>query len=272
MKGIVIGLLVVLSVATRVAEAAIIHVNPAEVSFDVEQTVAASRFRLSESGFDQSIDNGAGTSNTSDYLAADIGHVSSGPDSIRGRSFQFSLQHSAGSGFTYSLTNVSSGSVSALRWGNFPATPGVTAATLGGLAADRPFNSLLIHARATDSAAEAVLSIAGLAITSSSAAIEGDFIDAIVNSSYTENDTPMGESLQRVIASIDLSTIDFEITGTLSASQLPGFSTEQSMELAILAQQGTPFAAPQLISAPEPGGLTLLAAGMAVGSMRVRRC
>lgn len=220
------------------AGAALVYVNTAEVGFTSTSTVAQAKYRLSHTNFDQSLDNGAGTGRSGDFIQANLGNGSNGAPNIRGVAFNFSLQHTVGEGFTYRMTNTLTGNTSTLRWGSFGTTEGTTATSLNGLQPDRDFNSLVLETRATQSSVNPSFSVSGLTFTSGSLSSVGSFFDRIVTPSYTEPGAANGFSYQRVVSDVNLADHNFTLAGQLIANRNVGNGSDEQLKFTIYAQQG----------------------------------
>jgi hypothetical protein len=244
------------------AAGALVYVNTADVGFTPTSTVAQAKYRLSHTNFDQSLDNGAGTAKSGNFIKANLGNGSNGAPNIRGVAFNFSLQHTVGEGFTYRMTNTLTGTTSTLRWGSFGTTEGTTAATLGGLAPDRDFNSLLFETRATQTTVNPSFSVSGLTFTSASLTGVGSFFDRIVTPGYTEVGAASGFSYQRVVSDVNLADHNFTVAGQLIADRNVGNGSDEQLKFTIYAQQGnanlSAVSSGGNLAVPEPAAASMM--------------
>lgn len=261
------------ALTARPATAAIVYVNSADVLFANPSTVAQAKYRLSQTNFDQSLDNGAGTSNTSNFISAHLGNGGTGAGSIRGVTFDFSLQHLVGDGFIYRMRNTATGSTSVLRWGEFATNEGTTALTLGGLTPDREFNSLYLETRATQTSVNPSFSVSGLTFTSDSLSSVGSFFDRVVTPTYSEPGSSSGFSFQRLVSDVNLAEHAFTVSGQLMADRLSGNGSDEQLKFTVYAQRGTaslPVAPPGSPAVPEPAAAIALPAALLLLRRRVR--
>ncbi len=145
------------------AMAATLWVNDPALSVDAINTIVfGAKYRLSTTNFDQSLDSGGGTTlvgGQPNFLGTNRGNFAG----LNGQTFAFRLEHRAGQGFIWSMTNPG-GTVFTQAWGSFvPAldpAPGQSAALLPALAATGqvpgtliapglPFNAIHLESRAS---------------------------------------------------------------------------------------------------------------------------
>ena len=263
-----------IAITAMPAFAGVVYINQSDVSFTTSSTVAQAKYRLSHTNFDQSLDNGTGTANTANFISSNLGNSSTTANNINGVTFNFVLDYKATEGFTYSMTNSLTGLTSTLRWGQFSSGSGTTAATLGGFAPDRDFNSLYFETRATQTSVNPTFTVSGLSFSSTEATTQGAFIDTVVSPTYSEPGSSAGFSFQRLVSDINLADINFTLTGQLRATQNIGNGSDEQIKFVIYAQNGTaniPFSSSSTAFVPEPHGLLGLIAMACLPRRLVRR-
>jgi hypothetical protein len=260
------------ALATWPAAGALVYVNVADVGFTPTSTVAQAKYRLSQNNFDQSLDNGSGTSNTANFISSNLGNSSNTASNISGVTFNFVLDYKIAEGFTYSMTNTRTGLTSTLRWGEFASGTGTTAATLGGFAPNRAFNSLLIETRATQTQVRPTFNLSGLTFQSMGTTSQGSFVDELVTPLYSQTSSTPGFGLQRLVSDTNLADLNFTLTGQFTATRLERFSSDEQLKVTIFAQNGTasiPTSTTSSTFIPEPGCLAI--AGIAALGLGRRR-
>jgi len=230
-----------------------------------QSTVAHSKYRLSNSAFDMSIDNGAGTGVAGQYIAANLGAIAQ----LNNVTFNFVIEHIAGQGLIFRMGSQSESISETLSWGDFSNAPAGTSVTeLGGESVGRSFNSLHIEARAT--AGNSTITFNDLMFTSALSVADGSFYDGSV--SHTSGGS--GEiAVQELFAGADLSTIDWTLTG-----QVMGFRTgvggglDEDIRF-VVGQRMVEFTLSSVTAIPLPTPAALAAAGLlAIPALRRRRC
>lgn len=115
---------VIVGLASTAANAGLVYVNPTSMSGTVNSTEVGAKYRLSNSNWDMSLDNGAGTSSSSNFLSAGLGNN----NQLSGRTYSFTLTHTAGQGFVFTMLDTASNAATTLSWGTFASPPGGTTA------------------------------------------------------------------------------------------------------------------------------------------------
>lgn len=129
---------VIVGLASTAANAGLVYVNPTSMSAGtVNSTEVGAKYRLSNSNWDMSLDNGAGTSSSSNFLSAGLGNN----NQLSGRTYSFTLTHTAGQGFVFTMLDTASNAATTLSWGTFASPPGGTTAA----AAQRPDSERLLQ-------------------------------------------------------------------------------------------------------------------------------
>jgi hypothetical protein len=195
------------------SQAGQIYVNSPLVTIDsVGGTVANAKYRLSNTGFDVSIDNAPSTVTPADQVTATLGNVAT----TSGKVFDFVLEHRAGEGIIFSLDGP--GSLDrTVSWGSFTTSPGGSnRASLNGLLPPSAFNSLVLSARATQAGSsfefdDLGFSGAGLSL------VDGGFLSGTVTPSTGD---PLGFVNQRLYSSVNLADVDWTLTGRISGTKL----------------------------------------------------
>ncbi|WP_169977521.1 PEP-CTERM sorting domain-containing protein [Tautonia rosea] len=208
----VFGILALLGVAIP-AQAGQIYVNSPLVTIDsVGGTVANAKYRLSNTGFDVSLDNAPSTVTPADQVTATLGNVAT----TSGKVFEFMLEHRAGEGIIFSLDGP--GSLDrTVSWGTFTTTPsGSNKANLNGKLPPSAFNSLVLSARATQAGSSFAFddlnfSGAGLSLA------DGSFLSGTVTPSTGD---PLGFINQRLYSNVNLADFNWTLTGTLTGTKL----------------------------------------------------
>lgn len=208
-------ILVTLAGIAGAAQAGSLYINSSNVAVTSEYAVAQAKYRLSHANFDQSLDNGAGTS-AGNFIQGGLGNNSF----LASRSYNVSLEHKAGQGFIFTMNDGATTSV--LSWGTFASTPaGTTTAALNGKSAQwSSFNGLLIEARAsrTDSWFEfsnVSFNAAGLTVADGSLDTSGTINPATTGPGYSGMPDAAGFYTQKLISDMDLSTIDWTFSATV---------------------------------------------------------
>ena len=238
-----------------VVSAGQVWINSGQIANIVQlESVANSKYRLSQGNFDMSIDHGAGT-NPGQFISANLGNNSA----LSNVAFNFTVQHIAGEGVIFTMTNTNSSVTTTLSWGDFSAAPeGTTAGLLNGFAPDRSFNSLELSARAERIGSS--MAFSGLTFSSGLSVADGAFYNGEVS-------TPgVGSDVQRLVSDTDLSTIDWTLTGTLMGARDTSASGDETVRFMIGHKQ----VAFSVIPLPTPAGLAV-AGLLAIPALRRRR-
>lgn len=241
---------VTLVLAASPATADTIWVNPdmSQIMGPPEAGPLAARavYRVSNSNWDMLLDR-----DTSPGIGSAVGTRDLGDnESMNHVWFDFELSHQAGRGFSFSMLNTNTGSLSLLEWSG--ALPG-------------SFNALSLESRATPPGnVDYGLDVRDLALNTGSTPIIGSFADLDVGS-------PAGGSTVLnsgfVFADFDLSTIDWTLSGSIRPSLSATHGNPQDhLRLMIDAHSSTARVV------PEPTSAALVIAGLflAVAARRKR--
>lgn len=238
------------------ARATLIYLDSNLVTIHDEVTRAGAKYRLSNTNFDQSLDNGAGTANSKNFNRLNLGTVSQ----LSGSTYDFQLSHRSGQGFLWSMTNVANGLTSVLGWGTFPIpiTGGILDIDplLNRIAPNRPFNGVAIEARGIGAGGRMVVS--NLTFSSPFAVADGTLANI---------DVSQGSLTRRILASGDLSKTNWTLSGRVRAfKNTPGGDENVKLTLFVKQYDAT-FAQP----VPEPWTFATVGAALAILLWRRKR-
>jgi hypothetical protein len=250
--------------AASVASAGTVYVNSNSLyAGAIGDSVVGAKYRLSNTNFDQSLDNGAGTNTfgggKNTFIQSNLGNVST----LNPRTYDFTLEHQAGKGFLYTLKNGST--TTALVWGSgLSGVPGgaVSAASLYDSATTTvtpgaSFNSLYLEMRATNNTSQGTLS--NLAF--SGASVAGGFINESVDNTTAGYGGTVGYSRQRLVSDTDLSSFNWTLTGSIALSK-SGTGGDEATKFTVIGQN--------VEAVPEPTSMAVLALG-GIALLRRRR-
>jgi hypothetical protein len=250
-----------LLVCTAVQGATIYVNNPSISIIGTPTDVFNAKYRVSNTAFDQSIDNGLGTGTAANTVSANLGTRTQ----LSGRTYQWTIDYIYGQGFVYSLQQVTggvpTGTISRVSWGTFtPAVTGTNAPRLGtgtGLLPNRSFNTIELSLNLTpvngQSAASASVSHI---IFTSSLLQSGTFVDpqsitlAAGGSAVSAN--------QWMFANTDLSLGNWTLTGQVNITRNFN-STPDNTFFQVSAYQAN-----ATLPNPESGTLVMVGAGLSL--------
>lgn len=225
-------------------------------------SVMGAKYRISNTNWDQSLCNKESTSTSADFLQAGLGNVAS----LTGVPFKFRLEHFAGQGFVFTLTNQLSLATNVQAWGTFTSPPAANqaAATLNGIAPGAAYNHLKIEARAGIAVTSSV-EWSNLMFSSSSLSVGGG---SLVASGSIANNAPgvginsfTGAYMQHVVSNTNMALHNWELQGTVTLAKSIT-SSDESLRFQIVAGQTQPV--------PEPATLAVLGVA-SIAVMRRRR-
>jgi hypothetical protein len=242
-------------------------------------SVAGAKFRLDSTNWDMALHSGTGTNAPQPGPAADFVQANL-TNSLNPVTYQFTLTHQAGIGFTYSMTNGSSGQT--LSWGsglggtNVGTLQRQTGSGLDGInhTPTDSFNFLLLEARAQRNDAnpnnepDSQLSFSNLMFNGVGLSTSG----SLVSGTTTENTpgsawTPPGQGVeagrywQFLYSDVDLSQYDWTFSADVTAMATTN-SGQESLRFELTAKNVTPV--------PLPAGVWLLLSGL-TGLAALRR-
>ncbi|MDX2131456.1 MAG: hypothetical protein SFY69_05350 [Planctomycetota bacterium] len=255
---IVFGIVAAMPPST--VRAGVVYLNDAyATSFGAR--VAGFKYRVSNTNFDVSLDNGGGTSVLGAYLTGAIGNTSQ----LSGVTYELVVAHEVGEGFTFSMTPAGAASPArVLFWGPGQPPAGATSAvTLGGVHTGGAFNTLLIEARATLNGS--TMAFSQLSFTSPTLTIAGGGFEtgSVTPATRGPSDTVDGMWTQRISADADLSAHDWTFSARVTATRNPGGGGDEALRFTVGAGTGTVV--------PSAGGETMLAtAGLLLAMWRRR--
>jgi len=246
------------------ASAGIVYVNSSQLAPSaITDSVFAAKYRMSNSNFDQSIDNGAGTT-PGMFISKNLGNN----NQLKTREYFFQLDHRVGQGFVFTMTNGTSAST--LAWGSgfspaLPAGSGV-AALLGGEAPGAAFNALLLEARAQRNNPTSFVTFTDIVFSSPTLVIgDGAFSSgSITNSSAgitTLAFTPeVGRAEQWLVSDSNLAVHDWSLSAIVRGSRDNASSGDELVRFSIAGMH--------VQTIPQPG--TVVLAGLAF-TLLIRR-
>ncbi|MDX2114171.1 MAG: hypothetical protein SFZ24_00940 [Planctomycetota bacterium] len=241
------------------ASAGFVYINsPLVQGLDAPgSTVAQAKYRLSHTNFDISLDRGAGT-NPGQFVSANLGNN----NAISGRVFQFTLEHTAGKGFSFSLGAPGSPFSTPVAWGSFGKGAGV-AEELGGVAPGASFNSLVLEARASRS--NSSMQFSDLEFLSKGLTIaDGSFESGLVGPSTSGKGDAPGLWTQELFADTDLSKVNWSLTGLLRGERDAGAGGDETVKFTVGARQSA-------ASVPTTGAASLFLVAGVLNLRRARR-
>lgn len=251
----------VLALAASQASAGMVYINSALAPVTSSTaTSAQAKLRFSNSNWDQSIDRGTGTS-SGNFISAHIGNHAG----MNNREFHFSLSHTPGQGFVFSVLNTGNGSTTTLAWGTFPTLTGATVLTqhINGVSAtSAAFNGLLIEARATR--ANSVLGFRQMAFASPTLTIaDGALNNGYVMPGVSGPGDASGFHTQRIVGTTNLASHAWTFSGLISMTRDSSSAGDEEVKFTVGTRQF-------VTSIPTPGAAAL--AGLAgLGGLRRRR-
>jgi len=227
------------------ASATNVYVNsPLVTSYTASATVGGSKYRISNTNFDMTLDRGTDTGGPAgSFLQAGLGNHAF----LNGIAYDFELGHVAGEGILFTMTR-QGGASTTLSWGTFTTPPpGTNAATLNGIAPGAVFNSVQISSVATAGNRSADLS--NLVFSSGALTLA----DGTFGSTLTTN--AGSPATQLVVADVDLSQFDWSLSGTIVLTkQGTGGDETVRMRLSLVDAVVTII--------PEPGTASLFGLGL----------
>lgn len=267
----VVGLHMVAGAAGALApaSAAVVFANSSQVTgYQAGSAIAGAKHRFSHTNWDQSFGNSAETSNTANFMSANLGNSAA----LSGAAQSFSLAFVAGQGFTFTVGS------SALTWRQDALTSGTSKPTLNGIGPlDRAFDSLKIDYRVLDEgnnrATLKLLSLTGLAFTHSGTTV-GALTDATVSATPSSNGNQSGSQL--IVSNADMRGFDWMLSGVVTLTQVGGGVDNggEKIRLSITLSDATfvaPDIAPETDAVPAPGAAGLAFTALVARSGR-RRC
>lgn len=248
-----------------VASAGIVYVNSSQLSPSaIDDSVFTAKYRLSNSNFDQSLDNGTGT-NSGTFVSKNLGNN----NQLKTREYLFRLDHRVGQGFIFSMTNGTSSST--LAWGSgfspgLPAGAGV-AALLGGEAPGGAFNALLLEARAQRSSPTSFVTFSDIVFSSPTLTLgDGAFNSGSITNTMTGTTTlaftpEVGRSEQWLVSDGNLAMHDWSLSALVRGSRDNAASGDELVRYSVAGMQ--------VQTIPQPG--TIVLAGLAFTLLLRRR-
>jgi hypothetical protein len=231
-------------------------------------SVGQAKFRLSQTNFDMTIDRGQGT-NVGQFIAANLGTNGQ----LNNVAFNFVLQHIAGEGLVFSMTNTNTTATSKLSWGSFTTPPGgTTTVMLGGErvagpanpnAARRSFNALRLDAQANRT------NPPGSQMKFQNLVFNGlPVADGALNNGMVT--TPSGgpasaNIVQWVVSDTNLAAVNWTLTGTLTGYRDTAVGGDEQVKFTIGEKQI------DFTIIPLPAGVALSLAGLGVVGLRRQR-
>lgn len=243
LHGSIASLAALISVTAATAD---IYINSDHAEIDgFTGTAAGVRYRLSNSNWDMSLDNGKGTSKSSDYISANLGNNKQ----LSSNTYAFTLTNLAGQGLIWQLTDVESGKTTTEAWGSFDSKPdGTVKSTLNGIAPGASFNTLLLEARASSSGSS--MEFGKLVFDSDLVVKDGSFEDGLVTPSTAGPDDSKGYWSQQVVSTTNLAAVNWALSGFFHG-QRTGSGGDEEVKFSINLRDA-------IVSVPAPGAIALL--------------
>jgi len=211
-------------------------------------TAAGAGYRMSNSNWDMSLNNGLGTAKSANFISANLGNNKQLSESA----YAFSLTHLSGQGFIWQLTNMETGKTTTEAWGAFDSDPGGTVkSVLNGLTPGAAFNTILIEARATSSGSS--MEFSNLAFNSGLTVADGALVSGAVMPGKSGPGNLPGYWNQTIASTTNLADEKWSLTGIIRG-QRSGSSGDEEVRFTINMREGS-------VSVPGPAGFALL--GMA---------
>lgn len=263
-RGLSLATVATLATATLCADAhADIYINSDVVKIEgFKDTAAGVRYRMSNSNWDMALENGKGTSKSSNFISTSLGNNKQ----LSERTYAFTLTHLAGQGFIWQVTDVGDkGKTDAMGWGKFDEkVDGTVKSELNGMAPGASFNTILVDARATLSGSS--MAFDDLKFNGDLKIADGSFDSGVIDPSTIGRGDAKGYWSQTLASSTDLSKSDWSLTGLLHG-QRSGSGGDEEVRFNITMRDAS-------VSIPAPGALAVMAlAGLfsRVGSRRSSR-
>lgn len=255
----VVGLHMVAGMAGALApaSAAVVFANSSQVTgYQAGSAIAGAKYRFSHTNWDQSFGNSAETSNSANFMSANLGNSTA----LSGVAQSFSLAFVAGQGFTFTVGS------SALTWRQDAVTSATAKPTLNGIGPlDRAFDALSIDYRVNNEgnnrATLKQLSLSNLVFTHSGTTV-GGLADATVSATQSSNGDQSGS--QRIVSNADMRGFDWTLSGVVTLTQVGGGVDNggEKIRLSITLSDAT-FCAPDVetdaVPAPGAAGLAFTA-------------
>lgn len=233
-----VSALAVVAAFAGAAQAANVYINSSQVNISSEFAVAQAKYRLSNANFDQSLDNGSGTTNGLNgptFIQSNLGNNSF----LAGLTYNITLEHKAGQGFIFTMNDGSTTSV--LSWGTFASTPaGTTATTLNNVTTGSSFNGLLIEARA--GRANSSFAFSNMSFTAAGTTVVDGAFDAgsitptTQGPGYSGLPDALGFYTQKLISDTDLSTLDWSFSATVTGSRDANTGGDETVRFVVAAK------------------------------------
>lgn len=223
-----------------------IHAATVEItvgsSWTTLSNIGNAKFRFSQTNWDQSLGFGAGTPNSSTFVARDLGTNSA----LAQRTYDLLLSYDPGSGgFAFSMSLSGSPTpLSTLQW--------MSSSPIGGRTPSGPFNAIEIDARAN--LAGATLSYSNLRFTGNALQI-----GAFENGTASDGIAPV----QWLVSDSDLSQSAWSLAATVSGNRGSAGNDEAVRMVFTVKNVAQPM--------PEPSTWLMLMAGMFLMGMSILR-
>ncbi|HBY61197.1 MAG TPA: hypothetical protein DEH78_15350 [Solibacterales bacterium] len=232
------------------AHGSMIYINSDLVSgYTAVSTVVGAKYRLSPTGFDETLGLTASGGNPASRININLGNLTF----LSGRTYDLELQHLTGQGFIFRMTN--GAATNTLSWGTFTTTPpGTNAAQLRGTAPGAAFNALVFNARAIRNPSS--MAFSGLTFTSPTLTTStGAFLAGSVATPGTTTST------QLLVSPLNLATHNWTVRGRVTGVR-GGNGGDDDVWFTIEGQNANfTIATP----APEPPSWYLMAGGGLIG-------